>query len=127
MIMLKRKEDAARLKHEELGRYRVEYQERLSGTSRVGMDIHLLRDYHAFLHKLEQAIANQAGEVEALRQRWQMAHDNWLDLRQRVKSFEVLETRHRQAELLRQDRREQRQNDEYSGRKAALVKSGEPH
>lgn len=127
MVMIKRREDAARLKHEELERYRAEYRSRLSGASQGGMDIHILREYHAFMAKLDQAIRSQAGEVDQLRERWRAAHENWLALRQKVQSFEVLESRHRQAEVLRQDRREQRQSDELAGRQATVARQAERH
>lgn len=127
LLMIKRKEDAAKLKHEELARYRREYQARLAGASRGGMDIQMLRDYHLFLGKLDQAIRNQAGEVELMRNRWLAAHESWLGLRQKVKSFEVLEARHQQAELQRLDRLAQRQSDELSGRKAAVARVADRH
>lgn len=125
LLMIKRKEEAAKLKHEELLRYRVEYQARLTGSSQGGMTIGMLRDYHVFLGKLDQAIASQAGEVELMHTRWLSAHENWLALRQKVKSFEVLEARHHKAEYHRQDRREQRQIDEVSGRKVAVARLAE--
>lgn len=127
LLVIKRKEDGAKLKREELERYRVEYAARLSGASQGGMDIQMLRDFHVFLGKLDQAIRNQAREVELLHERWLSAHDSWLEQRRKVQSFEVLESRHVQAELRREDRREQRQNDEFAGRKAALARTGERH
>jgi flagellar protein FliJ len=125
LLLIRRKEEAAKIKHEELTRYRVEYQTRLSDSSQLGMDIQMLRDYHVFLGKLDLAIRNQAGEVEHMHGRWQAAHESWLELRQKVKSFEVLETRFREAEYRRQDRREQRQIDEFSGRKAAVARAAD--
>ena len=125
LLMIKRKEDAAKLKHEALERYRREYMARLSGASQGGMDIQMLRDFHVFLGKLDQAIKNQAGEVALMHSRWLAAHESWLALRQKVKSFEVLETRHQRAELWREDRRDQRQSDELSGRKAAIARVSE--
>ncbi len=120
LMTIKRKEDAARLKQQELERYREEYRARLAGVSQVGMDILMLKDYRRFLEKLEQAIGQQAVEVEALHGRWLAAQENWLELRKKVKSYEVLEVRHHQDETRRQDRREQRQVDEMSNRKAAV-------
>jgi len=120
LMMIKRKEDAARLKQQELERYREEYRARLASVSQSGMDILMLNDYRRFLEKLEQAIGLQAAEVEALHGRWLAAQENWLELRKKVKSFEVLEVRHREGETRRQDRREQRQVDELSNRKAAV-------
>jgi flagellar FliJ protein len=119
LLLIRRKEEAAKLKLEELQRYRREYQARLSGTSQGGMDILMLREFHVFLGKLEQALQQQTREVEQQHARWMAAHQNWLELRQKVKSYEVLEKRHIQAEALLQDRKDQRQSDELSGRKAA--------
>ncbi|MFZ5482796.1 MAG: flagellar export protein FliJ [Pseudomonadota bacterium] len=127
LLMIKRKEDAARLKLEELERYRVEYRGRLADTCQGGMHILMLRDYHAFLAKLDLAIRHQVGEVDQMHARWQAAHESWLALRQKVKSFEVLEDRHMKGEALRQERREQRQSDEYAGRKAAVARLTERH
>lgn len=125
LLMIKRKEDAAKLKHQELQHYRHEYSARLSGASQGGMDIQMLRDFHVFLGKLDQAIRNQAGEVEQMHSRWLAAHESWLALRQKVKSYEVLESRHQRSELWRQDRKDQRQSDELSGRKAAIARMSE--
>lgn len=127
MVSVKRKEDAARLKHEELLHYREEYRARLANASCGGMDILMLRDYHVFLAKLDQAIRHQVEEVELMRSRWVSAHENWLELRQKVKSYEVLESRHLQAERYRQERREQRQSDELTNRKAAMARLIERH
>lgn len=122
LLMIKRKEEEARLKREELERYQFEYRARLTGASQGGLDIQALRDFHVFLGKLEQAIKHQAGEVEQMHARWLAAHESWLALRRQVKSYEVLETRHLKAETLRMDRREQRQSDEFAGLKAAIAR-----
>jgi flagellar FliJ protein len=127
LLMIKRKEDAARLKHEELERYEREYMARLAGASQGGMDIQMLRDFHVFLGKLDHAIKGQAAEVDMLHGRWLAAHENWLILRQKMKSFEVLESRHQKAEVLREDRRDQRQSDELANRKAAVARLVDRH
>jgi flagellar FliJ protein len=117
--MIRRKEEAAKLKLEELKQYRREYQARLAGNTQGGMDIQMLREFHVFLRKLEQAIQHQGKEVEQQQARWRTAHQEWLGLCQKVRSYETLESRHIKAEIVRQDRQEQRQTDELSGRKAA--------
>lgn len=119
LLMVRRKEEQAKLKLEELQRYQREYRERLSGSSQGGMGIHMMRDFHVFMAKLERAVEHQGREVETQHARWLEAHRNWLELRQKVKSYEVLEKRHQINELQRQERREQRQNDELAGRRAA--------
>jgi flagellar FliJ protein len=127
LLMIRRKEEAAKFKLEELQRYRREYQSRLAGNSQGGMDIQMLREFHAFLGKLEQALQHQTKEVEQQHARWLAAHQNWLELRQKVKSYEVLEKRHLQTEMQCQERKDQRQSDEFSGRKAAEKIQAERH
>jgi flagellar FliJ protein len=127
LLMIRHKEEQAKLKLVQLQSYRAEYQDRLSGRSQNGIDIHLMRDFHVFMVKLERAVEHQTREVEAQHAHWLEAHRNWLELRQKVKSYEVLERRHHEAERQQQDRREQRQSDEQSGRKAAARILAERH
>jgi flagellar FliJ protein len=110
--MLRRKEEEARKRLDELRGYRQEYQARLAGQGREGMHIQLFQDYHAFLGKLEGAVAQQETELTQASTRWQQAHENWVTLRQRVKAYEALAKRHAQAEGRREEKREQRQTDE---------------
>jgi flagellar FliJ protein len=115
--ILKRREDAARQRLHELHGFKEDYQHRLAGEGAKGMDIHLLRDFHAFLVKLDSAIHQQTGEVDKARGHWQAAHGNWLALRQKVKAYETLANRHHARELARQEKREQRLTDESALRK----------
>ena len=125
LLMVKRKEDAAKLQLDELGRFRHEYRLRLSNTSQGGMAIQQLRDYHVFLGKLESAIQHQEAEVGRIHARWQAAHEAWLSLRRQVKSYEVLAERHHASETLLQERQEQRQSDEMAERKIAASRLAE--
>ncbi len=127
LLMIKRKEEGARRRLEELETYRREYHGRLTDASQGGMSIQMLREFHIFLGKLQTAIQQQSAEVDQLHTRWQTAHGNWLDLRRKVKSYEVLAERHMAMERRRQERREQGQSDEMAGRKAAVsqVTSGQ--
>ncbi len=127
LLALKRKEEAARLKQEELESYRSEYRTRLTDVTQGGMDIQMLRDYLVFLGKLDLAIRHQVGEVEQMHGRWLTAHENWVALRQKVKSFEVLEARHLEAEMRKQEQRDQKQMDEFSSRKTAVARLTDSH
>jgi len=115
--ILKRREDAASQRLHELHGYKQDYQQRLAGEGAKGMDIHLLRDFHAFLVKLDSAIHQQTGEVDRAHGHWQAAHGNWLALRRKVKAYETLASRHHARELARQEKREQRLTDENALRK----------
>lgn len=117
LLILKRKEDAARAGLDELHGYKREYQQQLAGSGAKGMDIHLLRDFHAFLAKMDGAIGQQAGEVDKAHAHWRQAHADWLALRQKVKAYETLAQRHHAQEKARLEKREQGISDENALRK----------
>ena len=116
---LKRKEDLAQQRLQELHGFKLEYQARLSGDRAVVMDIILLRDFYAFLAKLDSAIAHQDVEVTNAHTHWKVAHENWVALRQKVKAFETLADRHAKQETQKQEKRDQRITDETALRKHA--------
>ncbi len=122
--LLKRKEAAARLRLQELQGYKTEYQARLSGDGASGMDIVMLRDFYAFMIKLEGAITHQEGECVQAQSHWQSAHVSWLELRQKVKAYEALAVRHAHQEMQREEKRDQRITDENALRKHASRKDG---
>jgi len=122
--LLKRKEDAAQQRLQELHGYKSEYQARLSGVGAAGMDITMLRDFYAFLVKLNGAISHQESEVAQAHAHWLAAHESWLALRQKVKAYEALATRHANEEMQRQEKRDQRITDETALRKHASSKEG---
>lgn len=115
--ILGRKEEAARQRLEEIQGYKREYQQRMAGAGAQGMAIHLLRDYHAFLLKVDQAIRHQESEVVRAREHWQAAHDKWLEQRRQVKAYEVLAQRHRHEVNRLEERRDQRATDEAGAQK----------
>jgi flagellar protein FliJ len=116
----KRKEEAARLRLVELHGFRSEYQARLGGSSQSGLDIHMLRDFHVFLKKLDIAIHAQEDEVKLAQSRWQAAHGYWTTARAKVKAYETLAERHRVAEVRREDKIDQANMDELVNRRFAV-------
>ena len=121
--MLRRKEDEAAQRLEQLRGFRGDYHARLTHSSSAGMSILQFRDYQAFLAKIEVAIRHQQEEVAQAHSRWEHAHGQWLEQRQKVKAYETLATRHHTQEVQRQDRREQKAIDEHANQRAAA--SGE--
>lgn len=115
--MLKRKEEQAQQRLQELHGYKSEYQGRLSGDGAAGMDIILLRDFYAFMVKLDSAITHQESELKQAQAHWQNARESWLVLRQKVKAYETLALRHANQEMRKQERMDQRQTDENALRK----------
>ena len=121
LLTLKCREDSARARLEELQGFKAEYQQRLTGTGSRGIDIHLLRDFHAFLMKMDGAIQQQANEVDKAHAHWLQAHHHWMQLRQKVKAYETLAQRHQAQELARQEKREQRLSDENALRAQGIL------
>jgi flagellar FliJ protein len=117
----KRKEEAARQRLEELQGFRAEYQSRLGSGSQVGIDIHMLREFHVFLKKLDSAIHAQEEEVRLARERWQAAHGYWTTARAKVKAYEALAERHLRAEIRREDKLNQNNMDELVNRRFAVA------
>jgi flagellar FliJ protein len=116
----KRKEEAALARLDELRGFRAEYQQRLAGAGQMGMDIHMLRDYHVFLKKLDVAIGAQEDEVKRARERWEVAHGHWSGARAKVKAYETLERRHFTAETRLEDKLDQARMDELVNRRNAV-------
>lgn len=114
--LLKQKEDEARQRLAELEGFRQEYHARLANSSAVGMHIQLMRDYHAFLAKIEHAIRHQVAVVEEAHARWESAHRQWLAEWRKVRAYEALAQRHHKRERLRAERLEQRLTDEHAAR-----------
>ena len=121
--LLKRKEDAAHQRLVALQGYKSEYQTRLSGDGAEGMDIVMLRDFYAFMVKLDGAIEHQEADFAKAHASLQLAHNDWLVLRQKVKAYETLAVRHAHQELQLQEKRDQRLTDETALRKHASNKN----
>jgi flagellar protein FliJ len=110
--------EAQRQQAESLGAYREEYRQRWTNQLRQATNVDLLRGYHLFVERLDQAILLQQGERAASEQRCERAA---LVLRQRetrVAMVRQLMLRRREAARRQADRREQKAADEISQRLA---------
>jgi flagellar FliJ protein len=90
----------------------TEYRASLRQDLAQGIESDRLRDFRAFLDKLEQAIALQGADALRCRRAWEAAHRRWLELRARQEALSVLRRRHLAAERTREARGEQKQQDE---------------
>ena len=93
--------------------YRREYLERFAQAARDGLDRRAWSNYQDFLMKLDTAISQQkellgqhGRKVDACRSDWQAAS-------RKLKSFDTLDQRRRQAERVVDERREQSAQDEF--------------
>jgi flagellar protein FliJ len=108
----------AQAKLAQLQGFQAEYRANLQQGLQQGMEPHRLRDFEAFLAKLDRAIGLQSAEVERISQAWEAGHREWLQLRSSEQALRVLEQRHHAARAAEEARREQKQQDEFSAGKA---------
>jgi flagellar protein FliJ len=109
----------AEAKLEELRKFRREYEGRLRHSTVHGMRVHLLRDFHAFMAKLDTAIRAQSEEVRRCHLRWDEVRREWQQHHRKLDAFDVLAKRHASQELYRENKREQRQQDELAAKSSA--------
>jgi flagellar FliJ protein len=91
-----------------------EYNQRLHQQAQTGFSISQLRDFQAFIFKLELAIRSQAEEVERCRVRWQQGQEEWQAREREVKAYQTLRQRHDEAERKSEERLDQRLQDEFA-------------
>lgn len=93
----------------ELRHYRREYESRPGGS---GVDVAALLNRQRFLHRIDQAIAQQMRDIERLRQQLQQARHHWMDQRSRHAALDNVTQRYRDEEQRRDERSEQDAIDE---------------
>ena len=107
----------AEAKLQELERYRLEYERQFTQRAGQGISAPGLRDYQAFLARLNEAVKQQqtivqraAAERDAERLRWQQAA-------RRAKALDHVVDQWQADERRADDRREQKDSDERAQRK----------
>lgn len=111
---LKGKWNEAAEKLGQLITFQEEYRQRYQNAASQGMSMTALRDYQIFLGKLETAITQQREEVEQCRKRWEAGQQAWQVLKRKLSAYDTLAKRHRQGEMQREAKIEQRDQDEFS-------------
>jgi len=114
--LLKAQWNEAQDKLQQLLHYQQEYRERLRQSAGGGLSMALMRDYQAFLAKIELAIGQQSEEVARSKQRWEAGQQAWHAQKRKLGAFDTLAKRHRDGETKRESRQEQREQDEFAGK-----------
>ena len=107
-----------------LAQYRDDYRRRLATAAAGGVSGDELRNFRDFLARLDEAIAQQASEIQTLTQGVADCRVRWLAERRKQRSYDVLNER---ADFLAREsegRRLQKILDEFSGRSASLRAAG---
>lgn len=111
----------AEAKLDMLVNYRTDYLDRFGTEAASGIEHHLLHNFHAFMDKLDAAIAEQHSIVTEARLGVRTAQNLWQAEQQRLKSYRVLAERRLGTERMREAKREQREQDEHASK--AYVRS----
>lgn len=113
--------DRAEKKLELLQKYRDEYSTRFEAKMAQGLSPMGYRNFQAFIGKLDEAIAGQQQVVQDAEQGVVRERSVWQDSERKRMSYDTLATRQLQQELKLENRRDQKQNDEFAAR-AGLMK-----
>jgi len=96
--------------------YRDEYHARFTESARAGMAAGNVRNFQAFIDTLDTAIEQQRRLLEQATQRVEAAKPDWQRSKQKLGSYEVLQSRQDEAQARKDARREQRDADEHAAR-----------
>jgi flagellar protein FliJ len=107
----------------ELRSYHGEYLQAYRKRAEDGTSAKALRDFQAFLARLEQALDQQEKVVAAARDAVQNRRSNWQGAARDVKAVESVVDRWRGVEARAGERREQKESDERA-QQAALRATG---
>lgn len=102
--------DAANRQLADLRRFRTDYAASPAHAA-AATGIALL-NRHRFIERIDRAIAQKAGEVDACAERWRTARAAWLRERERSGALANVATRYAQAERANADRLEQAEADD---------------
>ena len=110
-------QQSARVKLGQLQEFLSEYQHRLTSGGMRGMGIAQWQDFQRFLHRLQEAVEIQQGEVDRCVQRFMLERQSWLSEQRQLKAYEKLIERERMLAEKAEARRAQKQTDEFASRR----------
>lgn len=113
---------AAETKLAELRTYQGEYLGAFRRRAESGTSIRALRDFQAFLARLDQALRQQEQLVEKAREQASGSRRNWQGAAQKVKALGAVVQRWERAEDLAGEKRDQKDSDERALHSAARAR-----
>lgn len=100
-----------------LERYRNEYEQELAARGAAGVDISGVREFHAFLARLGEALVAQRQVLAGARAARDELLNSWREAAQRAQVVQTLADRWQDEARRDEDRRAQRESDELAQRK----------
>lgn len=105
--------------------YRSEYAARFRAAVSDGLGVEALRNYSAFMARIDEAIDIQRTLLDQSQQRTAAGKQAWVTQRNRVKAFDTLHERHREREQQHFNKLEQRASDEHTSNRYARREDSE--
>src|SRR3569623_1782283 len=105
----------------ELERYRDLYQQEMKARSQDGLDIRQLREFHAFVERLESASRQQQQGLGQQQQRCDQVRGKYLAERARAQALDKVVERYHNEESAQLARREQNELDDLVQRYARMA------
>jgi flagellar FliJ protein len=99
-----------------LQQYRDDYATRFRSAAQNGLSPAQWRNYQEFLNRLDEAIEAQGQAVALQVQRTASGQTNWQQHRMKLKAFDTLSERHYAGENAQEQKREQKNQDEFAAR-----------
>jgi len=109
--------EAQRTQGEGLANYRVDYCAKWSAKFQQGSSMEILRSYHGFMSRLDQAITQQQAVTAHAQRGVDAAKERLLEREIRVATVERLIQRRRELLARVEDRRDQKNLDEMAARR----------
>jgi len=104
----------ARARLDELRRYREEYLRGLGDRTAGGIDATALRDYHAFVARIGEAVRQQGQLLSRIELECDFERHRWNEAATRTRAVASVVDRWRQEERVTVARAEQRETDEWA-------------
>lgn len=110
--------DQERERLAQLGGFRREYEQKLAVSAGRGIDACRLRDYNAFLARIDEAIGHQQQSLARLQADVDGLQRTWLEQRGNARALEQLLVRYHREEQRADAARDQRLHDELAQRQS---------
>lgn len=100
----------------ELEQYRGDYQRQFEQAGKAGFSAQKMIQLQQFLSNIDQAITQQKQSIVNAEAMCEEKRQSWFNARNRTQALDKVAERYRQDEQQQQNRREQKENDEFAQR-----------
>lgn len=90
---LKQRIDEEKRKGDTLKQYQLEYQQGFSSQGAIGVTGNQIQQHQAFIAQIDQVLLDQKSQISELQEQYDKAHEIYLSLNRKLKTYEKLETR----------------------------------